>query len=222
MELEELKSKWQSTEAKVEEIHQIVTAMNQVQLQKQNRRTKIGLSVGPITELIVGAAIMLAAGGFIADKWTRIASYPLGAVPAVLAGLFGWFLIWQGIWQLIFVDKLDYAGSVTETQSSLLNLRKFRARTGQFVLLAGIAFWHFPPLFFLQWVGHFDIAKSVNWPWMFANSLIGIVISSVLIAIARRLPPTSAFNRFASDVFAGGEVERAERTLNQISEFRAV
>lgn len=226
LDIEQLTAKWQQTHDRVEEIHQMVDTLKRVELEKKNRWTAFRLKIGPVAELIVGGLIALASGNYLADKWKDVVSFPLGSFPTLLAMVFGVFLIWQSIWQLIFIGKLDYANNVASTQTALIDLRKFRARCGQGLVLAGVAFWNIPPIALLQWIGSYHVVEKlvgvngVPGEWMVANVVVGVVIAIVLVLIARRLPPTSAFNRFVSDVFAGGEVERAERELDQIRTFQ--
>ncbi|HLO98308.1 MAG TPA: hypothetical protein VK171_06910, partial [Fimbriimonas sp.] len=227
MDIDQLATKWQQTHDRVEEIHQMVDDLKRTELEKQNKWTAFRLKVGPAVELFTGGAIALAAGNFFADNWSKVVSFPLGSLPTVLTMLVGLFLIWQSVVQLNLVSKLDYANDVMSTQAALVDLRKFRARCGQGLILAGITFWNIPPIAVLQWIGSYDVAEKLvganGFPaeWMIVNVIVGAGIALVVVLVARRLPPTSAFNRFVSDVFAGGEVERAERQLADIRGFSA-
>jgi hypothetical protein len=211
MELEELKLAWQTLDARV-------TMLDQSQ-RRQTLSRPLRRFVGyPIFELISGLFFIGGTGTFLAEG-PHTAQF---VIPAAILHLFGIFTIAFGIWQIARLSQVDFAGPVVAIQSKLAEVKTWRVRTTQWLLIAspllGIPFEIVGARAFLG----LDVYRVFGSAWLAANLVFGI-LAILAIFIASRVYREAFANSKAlanfADQIAGRSLVEAIRQAEAISAF---
>ncbi len=221
MELEQLITNWKTTNERLDTVQAGQRTLETEVNGKRMRTISNRLKVGPSIELVIASAIVISAGGFLADHFSELVASPVEALPfACLHGL-GILLIWLNIRQLITISKVDYTKPIVEAQGEIGALRKLRVKASQALMLCGIPLWILLPITMGQAVFGPRFLGSLSGNWILANLIFGVGVSGLIIVLARRFGSESKFFGMINDLFAGTEIQRAEKLVSEIRLFES-
>ena len=218
MELDDLKSAWQSLNGRVEALESAGHGL-QATLNMQRVRSRLHFFVGlPLFELLVGIAWTALLARYLADQ-SQLKFFVPG-------------LVWFGVglvtsassaWQLGVLATLDYAAPVLDTQRKLMRVRLVRLRLTQWLLLLSPLLWL--PLAIVAAHGLLGLdlyARGAG--WLLANAAAGAAGIALIAWIARRHGERfagSTLGRRVVEALSGRSLAQAIATLDDISRFHA-
>jgi hypothetical protein len=215
MELDELKSIWQTLDQKLQRENKISLAMLRHQKLDRARTTLRPLVVGQTFQLFWGVFFILVA----AVLW----STKPHAVPVILAGVivhaYGIGCIIVAALVLGAIHRIDYAGSVLEVQSKLARVRRAYVVSG---LVGGLTWWFLwiPLLMVLAGLAHVNLyahAPSVIWIGM-AVGVAGVLGTRWLYEYSRNSSNPRVREEVDNAVF-GRSLQKVQAQLEEIRRF---
>jgi hypothetical protein len=213
MELDELKSLWQSTDNRMTHVE---SSMAQVQLRQTSANR---LYWEPIFEIIMAGLTLLWAGNFLATNWQSVLQRPLLAIPVGIFYPLSIYVIRIAVIQIILAGKVGYGNSVTESQRAISIIRRLNIRSTKFLLLVGIPLWFMPILALFQSLAGYNSIASLSLVAMTVNVVIGAVFSVTMIVLSKKIGHRSKFSGAIDEIFSGDAVNRVERELSDIQVF---
>lgn len=214
MELDDMKSAWQSLHLRMEEQHALNLQMfKDSKLDKARRRLR-PLLVGQVVQIGLGA--LLAFGG--ATGWATSLNLSYGFVCGLLVHAYGLLLIAFAARTLYLVQRIDYAAPVLLIQRRLSDLRAWRVRVeAPFHAVLGSFIWIPITGMLFSWTG-LEFSTPQFKRWVIASGLVSLAIASVM-AIAVWLMRRAGKQQRMEDNAAGLSVRRAQAELAEIARF---
>lgn len=217
MDIDELKARWQQTDAHLTESMRLnALLLRKLDLAKTattHRKSRFGIAF----EIAVNAVGLFLVGDFAADHIRE----PQFFVPAIALGLYAVALLVASVRQLAAIDAIDYAEPVLTIQKKLASLWILRIRTTLAILLFGPLMW--VPLLVVTARGLFGIdVYGAGTLWLAANLVFGLAVIPLAYWLARaygkRLTALPAVRSLA-DQIAGFSLTRAMDSLESIRRF---
>lgn len=176
------------------------------------------LAVGLWVEVAVAAVIALWLGAFLYEHvGTLTVSIPAGVLH-VANGL----VLAVCVRQLVMIHRIDYTAPVLQVQRELAELRAFRIRSTQAVLLGGIALWTLPLVVGVKTVLGLDFIAVFGLTWLMANVAFGLALIPLVLwvskAYADRLAEATLVRRLADDL-AGRSLTQALRFVDEVTAY---
>lgn len=182
MELDDLKTAWAELGRRLDE--------KEAQLAQLRRRNALSdlqsrlrlVTRGQVAQLLTGLLFALWGGSTWIDHWGtwHLVAYGLGL------HAYGVAMLATAAMQLMQIVAVDYAGSVTTIQRSLLQLKRSRVRSERILLAIGGIGW-VPALFVLAYYAGWDV-WAIRPGHVIANLGVGLAISSGLLWASVRYP----------------------------------
>ncbi|MEP7097314.1 MAG: hypothetical protein ABI748_06580 [Dokdonella sp.] len=213
MELDELKSAWQSIDRRLQQQNALsLHALRQGTTQRMHSNLR-PLVWGQATQMLIGAAGLLALAPIWISHRDDIAVLICGLV--VHAYCIG--LIVVGAVVQAQIARIDYTAPVLAIQRQLLQLRRTYAIWG--ALVVGLPWWFLtaPLLVVLTRGTIMTSAPSVIWIQL-AIGAVGLVATYWFHSWSHR-PQRAQLARKLDDSTAGGSIRRAQAALDEIARF---
>lgn len=215
MELDDLKSAWQTLDRRLEQTN----ALN-LHLFKENRidKTKAGLR-----PLAFGQGVQLAIGVLMAALFASFWVRHIGTPHLVIYGLslhaYALMFIVFAARDLSMLGGIHYDAPVLEIQKRLAELRAWRIRCGLWFAIIGCFIWTPLTLVVFYWLGA-DVwihAPSVVYSFIASSfACLGLVYALMLFS---RRPGREKLARYLDDSSAGRSLSRAHAMLDEIVQF---
>jgi len=216
MELDELKSAWQSLDQRLETSNRLqLQAFRERKLDQLDRRLR-PLFWGQVAQIVLGALVILPAANFWAGQlpeWSMTLS-------GLVLHVYGVALIITAGVTLSRMNAIDHAAPVMALQKQLGSLRHFRIRSG---LWAGLPWW------FLWMPIMAVLVKSGTGVNMYESAPLVFVFGAIIGALG--LAVTWAFHRWSlnpkhphrakavEDSVTGKSLRSAQAVLDEIAAF---
>jgi len=218
MELDELKTRWQEQDKKLDECIRLnQRVLRESMLNKAETALK-RLSRLLWFELLLNVAGAIAVGSFIGDHFRE----PRFLVPALTIQLGLIALIIGAGRQLAAIARVDYAAPIVTIQKRLESLRAERIRTMQWTLILSPLVW--TPLFIVAMRGLFgvDVYAAFSTAWLVANVVFGVVVIGFAVWVSRtygdRLGRWPSIQRLLQDM-GGQNLAVAREFVQSLSRF---
>lgn len=214
MELDELKSAWQTLGRQLEQ--QNALHLHELRLRRAThaRRRLWPLAAGQALQMLIGAAGLL----FLLPFWTGPAWSGLSwlSLCGLVMHVYCIGLIAFGGLMQARIARIDPSEPVLALQRRLATLRRDYLIGG---MLIGLPWWFLtaPLLVVLTRGAILDTAPSVIWGQL-AVGAVGLVATWRFHRWAHR-PQRAAFGRRLDDGAAGGSIRRAQATLDELAQF---
>ena len=215
MELDDLKSAWQSLERKLDRQHA---------LELHHFRTgRLASARTGLRPLVAGQCVQLGAGialmAIFAPYWVQHWGEWHLVVYGLSLHLYGLMLAMFAGRDLVHIARIDYAAPVLEIQKRLVELRAQRIQAGPAFAIAGCFVW-VPLLLVVFHALGADVwihkPRVVGW-WV-GSGFAAVLVTAALIAWSRR--PGNLRLRAAMDESAAGRsVGRVQAMLDEIARF---
>jgi len=199
MELDDMKSAWQSLDRRLEQ---------------QNNSTKLTRTLSPlrrgqVIQIMTGAILMLLAGSFWVDH--RATLHLL--LPGLMLHAYGLLMVLSAARTLYLLSQVDYSAPLLEIQHQFADLQFWRARIEQpFFAIVGCFLWIPLTLLVFNALGA-DLwisARGVVYWFIFS----GFVCVAIAYGVKLWLPVSTLENSFA-----GRAIRNARQQLEQLSSF---
>jgi hypothetical protein len=215
MELDDLKSAWQTLDRRLEQNN----ALN-LHLFKENRIDKAKSGLRP---LAFGQGVQLAIGvlmtALFAPFWVRHIDTPHLAIYGLSLHAYALMFIVFAARDLFMLGGIHYDAPVLEIQKRLVELRAWRIRSGLWFAIAGCFAWTPLALVVFYWLGA-DIwihAPSVVYGFI-ASSFACLALLYALVRVSRR-PGREKLARSLEASSVGRSLSRAQAMLDEIAQF---
>ncbi|HEV3302044.1 MAG TPA: hypothetical protein VG055_20485 [Planctomycetaceae bacterium] len=181
MELDELKTRWQEQDKKLDECIRLNQRVLQESLLNKAETALKRLSRLLWFELLLNVAGAIAVGSFIGDHFQA----PRFLVPALAIQLGFIALIIGAGRQLAAIARVDYAAPIVTIQKRLESLRIERIHTVQWTLILSPLAWM--PLFIVAMLGLFGVDVYTAFPsaWLVANVVFGLAVIVIAVWVSR-------------------------------------
>jgi hypothetical protein len=215
MELEELKTAWETMNQQLKRDSAINLAMYTHQKLESTRSNLRPLFWGQMLQVLFGVSFLLLA----AALWS---SRP-GAISVIVAGVlvnaYGVGCLISAGMVMGAIGNVDYAGSVLEIQERLARVRRAYIVAG---IVVGQTWWFFwipvlMVLFALLHVNLYAHAPSVVWLGI-AVGVAGLIATWWIYARSRK-PGHERLRRFVDQAMIGRSLQRAQAQLDEIRQF---
>lgn len=219
MELDEMKSLWQQTDRRLQELEPA--------LRLQERLARAGMldrarSKQRLTHLVLwyevafGAIAALLAGSYLAAHFDELRF----AIPAVLLHLSAILTLGLAVWQLVELGRIDYGGPVVGIQRRLAKLGVVRARGNRWLLLASPLLWAALVVVVPHGLIGLDVYRAFPIAWVGGNFLVGLaVLAAGLWASRSARFAASRLWRGLGDDLTGRRLAAASGALHDLAEF---
>ncbi len=217
MELDELKSAWQTLDQRMQREQAISLALYSHQKLDSTRSSLRPLYVGQLVQLFGGVLIILLAGLLWSTKPT--------AIPVVVAGVivhaYGIACVIVAALVMAAIRRIDYSGSVVEIQSRLARVRRAYIISG---IVAGLSWWllWIPFLMVLAGMAHVDLySRAPSFVWIgTAIGVAGLLCTRWLYRYSQS-EPHARLRQAVDNAITGRSLQRAQAYLDEIRRFEA-
>lgn len=215
MELDELKTAWESLNQQLKRDSAINLAMYTDQKLVGARRSLRPLFLGQALQILFGAAFLLLA--------TALWSTRPHAISVIVAGVvvhaYGIGCIVTAGFVMAAIAKIDYSGSVLEIQEKLARGRRAYIMGG---IVSGLTWWFLwiPLLMVLAGLFHVNLyahAPSVIW-YGLAVGVVGVA-AMLWLYVHSRKPQHDRLRRFIDQSIVAVSLRRAQAQLDEIRRF---
>jgi hypothetical protein len=181
MELDELKTRWQVQDKKLDECIRLNQRVLRESILNKAETALKRLSRLLWFELLLNVAGAIAVGSFIGDHLLE----PRFLVPALAIQLGFIALIIGAGRQLAAIARVDYAAPIVTIQKRLESLRIERIHTVQWTLILSPLAWM--PLFIVAMQGLFGVDVYTAFPsaWLVANVVFGLAVIVIAVWVSR-------------------------------------
>ena len=217
MELDELKSAWQTLDQRLQREEAINLALYKHQKLDSTRSSLRPLHFGQLLQLFGGLFVIFLAGLLWSTKPTAIPVISAG----VIVHLYGIACVITAGVVMGTIHRIDYSGSVVEIQSKLASVRRAYLIGA---VVAGLSWWlmWIPFLMVLAGLVHVDLysqAPSLVW----IGTAIGIAGLVVMLGIYRysQSHPHSRMRQVVDDAVTGRSLQRAQAYLDEVRQFQS-
>ncbi len=217
MEFDDLRTAWQSLDARVEELERSSLALRRhgelARVQRALRWFAASPALGLAQDLVgIGLLAAFLRGGPHEARFVLPALALLAClVPSALTNL----------WQLAVVGRLDWSAPVLELQRSLARVRAVRVRVVGAIFLLAPLLWMPLLIVAAQGLLGVDVYRVASSEWIAANYLFGLLAIPVLRFAARRVTGRLSSRTLARivDAISGASLARALSALDEIAGF---
>jgi hypothetical protein len=137
IDMQELETAWKGLEQRlVQQDLRLEALQRQGRLQGIRARLR-WLTLGQLPQLVIGALVVLWAGGY----WTAHWGEPHLVVYGMAIHLYGIGLLGFAVAQVVLLARIDYQAPVIQVQRGLHSLARLRIRAERTLLLAGFLAW---------------------------------------------------------------------------------
>ena len=218
MELDQLQAAWHALDARIETGQALnARAFSELKLERARSALRpLWWLVAAQLAISVSAAMWL--GSFLADHW----HLPRFAVPAVLLDIAAVMSIVSATGQLWVLKTIDYSQPVVTIQTKLAELAVRRAREVRSQWLLLLPLWVPLAVVAMQGLFGFDVYRWFGARWIAANVVVGIVLTPVIVWLARYL--ANRRDDTASgpvDDLAGRRLSEAMTRLDEVAAFQS-
>ena len=215
MEFDELKAAWHALDARIESGHALNAAVfTELKLERARSALRPLWWLASMQFAIsLGAVVLL--GAFLADHW-HVARF---AVPAVLLDVTAVMSIVSAIGQLRVLSTIDYSQPVVTIQGKLTDLAVRRAREVRWQWLLMLPLWVPLAIVVMQGMFGFDIYRWFGAGWIAANVAFGIVVTPLIVWLARYFDSRREIARRPVDDLAGRRLAEAQTRLAEVVAF---
>jgi len=217
MELDELKSAWQTLDRRLADQQAL-----QWQMFRGQHMDRLRLGLRPLrwwqaVQLALGVLVLL----WGVCVWSSHLHTPMALASGIALQVFGTLAAVFAGRILGLLNRIDYASPVLDIQRRLAQLRRWRVRVEAPVFAAlGSVIWIPVMLVLIQY--DFDRQGHDYWdqaPGLLLWMLLCAAVSLAVVALAYGLVRYLGKRRWMEDQFAGACVTRAERMLDEIARF---
>lgn len=215
MELDELKTAWQSLDRRLQQGHALeLQGLRERKLDKA-RGSLRPLFWGQVAQILFGIPFVLLA----ALLWMSQPASASVVVAGIVVHAYGVLTIIGAGVVLGQMGKIDYAAPVLEIQKQLTRVRTLYVRSG---MVAGLPWWFLWVVILMVLAGLTDVDLLVKAPSLVGSGL-GIGAAGLLATWwfhrwARR-PERAGFGRKMDDSLTGGSLRRALAQLDELKRF---
>ena len=220
MELDELKATWQSLDRRLAQHNQINLHLLREGKLDKTRKSLHPLLWGQVLQMLFGVPFILLAGLL----WYRAGSVPPPLPFSTLAA--GIFVHAYGIATLALagctigmIRTIDYSAPVLGIQKQLGKLRRFYIING---MIAGLPWWLMwvPVLMVLSGLAGVDLyAKAPSVIWIGMGIGVAGLLATWWFHRWSRSPKRPRLAKTMEDSVTGGSLRKAQRILDEISQF---
>jgi hypothetical protein len=215
MELEELKTTWETLNQHLKRESAISLALYTDQKLAHARSRLRPLFVGQILQLFFGIGFLLLAAALWSSRPTALSVIIAG----VVVNAYGVGCIIVAGMVMGAISNLDYAGSVLEIQERLARVRRAYIVGG---IVGGLTWWllWIPLLMVLLALAHVNLyahAPSLIWGGI-AIGVVGLTGMLWLYAYSRK-PSHERLRRFVDQAIIGRSLQKAQAHLDEIRQF---
>lgn len=216
--LDDLKTAWQTLNRNLERQHALT--LEQFKESKLTRfRSRLRpLLVGQTIQIICGALLALLAASFCVEH--------IGTIHLMIYGLllhgYGLMLIGFAVYDIVLINRIDYATPVVTIQKQLAALRGWHLRTTVWLAIAGSFIWVPLMLVIFYWLGADLWAKEPQVVYWFILNIffcVGFIALSYGLIRYARWPWQSKLAKYFQHTSAGRSVNRAQAVLEEIQRF---
>jgi hypothetical protein len=218
MDIEELKTKWQALDDRVQSLERVNARLSGEVKKERTGRLIRRDDWQMLPSILLDALAVLLLGSFIADHH-REARF---LVPALMLQLFVLGLVIVRVRHRVLLHRIDYDAPVLANQRRLEHVRVGRFRMMKLIFVVAPLLW--TPLLIVSLKALFgvDAYRVLGLPYLLANVAFGVAAIPVLSALAgwgaRKLEGRPALKRICDDL-AGRSLSDAIRYLDSLVEF---
>ena len=217
MELDELKTAWQTLDQRVQAGMALnLEMLKELKLDKTRSALKRLAWVVRI-ELASGVLATLVIGGFLANHIRDVRF----TIPALILQSVIVFTIATAARQLTMIGHIDYAAPVVAIQRAVTTLRASRVRTTKWLLLFAPLLWTPLAIVGARGLWGLDLYEGGG-GWLPGSLGVGVAVILLIIWIARRYADLLGHSRFLkrlSNDIAGRSLIAATSFLDEIAQF---
>ncbi len=218
MELDELKSRWQAQDKKLDDCLRLNQRVLRESLLGKADTALRRLSRLLWFELVVNVAGAILVGSFLGDHVTE----PRYLIPAIALQLGVIAVIVAGARQLAAIAGIDYAAPIVEIQRRLETLWLQRIRTTQWTLILSPLAWTPLAIVAMRGLLGVDVYSAFGLAWVAANLVFGLLVIVIAIWVSRayadRLGRSPLIQRLLQDL-GGQNLATARAFVKSVSEF---
>jgi len=213
MDLDELKSRWEEMDRKLDASMKLNQRLVRQSLVGRAMSALKWLTPGIAVELAINTILLVILGGFIAAH----ISEPRFLFPALALHLFAIAHLAGGLHQLVAIWGVSFDEPVLEIQRRLAELRILRIRVTKWTLIIAPLLWPLMLIVGMKML-HVDAYRVLPGPWLAGNFVFGVAFVVVMLALAPRLRKMRIMQRVMDDL-AGRSLANATRFLKDVKEF---
>jgi hypothetical protein len=215
MELDELKSAWQSLERKLDRQHALELHHFRTDRLAGARRRLRPLVAGQLVQAACGFALM----AWIAPYWVQHWGQWHLVAYGVALHLYGLMMLLFAGRDLVHIAQVDYAAPVLEIQKRLATLRAQRIQAARAFGIAGCIAWVPLVLVVFEKLGaDLWVHKPAMVAWFVASGIGALLFTWALVAWSR-LARNARLRKDMDDHAAGRSLTRAQAVLDEIARF---
>ncbi len=220
MELDELKTAWQTLDRRLERHNAINLLLLKGDRAKQMRSSLRPLFWGQLAQMLFGLFLVLLA----ASLWMRAGSMPLGlpwhvALAGIFVHAYGVAVIALSGCTMGLIRTIDYSSPVLGIQKQLSKLRRFYIASG---MIVGLPWWFMwvPVLMVLAVLAGVDLfAKAPLVVWIGMGVGIAGLLGTWWFHRWSRSPERPKLAKAMRDSATGGSLRNAQRIAEEIARF---
>lgn len=225
MELDEMKTIWQETGARLSRIEGELRTEREgrqratTSLARERSRSKlrfVRLVLG--YEIACGVLVVLLAGSYLFEHLGTLRF----ALPAAALHLAAILNLGVALWQLVALGRLDYAGPVVTSQHRLAAIALVRARANRWLLLSSPLLWALLVVVVPHGLVGLDVYRAFGPAWVAGNFVVGLAVLAAAAWIGRSTAVPSragALLHRLGDDLTGRRVAAAAGELAGVSAF---
>ncbi len=217
MNLDDLKEQWAAYDKKLDMSIQLNARLLRESSLGKTRSALRWLYPSIGLDLVQDLALVILLGFFIANNFRS----PGFLIPALLLDLFLIFHLAFGIYQVVTLQSLDFAGPILDSQKRLATLGQQRIRVTMWSLLLAPLLW-VPLLIVGMKALGLNAYTMLDTNWLIANGLFGVAVIPLMLWLARRYGDRWqrwAWVRGFMDDIAGHNLKKATAFLDELAGF---
>lgn len=216
MELDDLKSAWQSLNGRMDQQAALnLQTLKEARLDKTRRGLR-PLAWGQGFGMAVGAVLALASATF----WVDHRQVPHLLIPGIVMHAYGLAMILCGARMQLLIARIDYGAPVVEIQRRLAELRRFYVRSGKWIGLPWFVLW--VPFMQITFMGLFgaDLYQNTKAGWFFnINLAAGAALWLLMLALDTWAHGRPGLAGKVDRALAGRSLNRAQQELEALAKF---
>jgi len=217
MNLDDFKDQWAAYDKKLDMSIQLNARLLRESSLGKTRSALRWLYPTIVLDLLQDLALVILLGFFVANHFRS----PGFLIPAILLDLFVIFHLAFGVYQVVTLQGLDFAGPILASQKTLATLGQQRIRVTMWSLLLAPLLW-VPLLVVGMKALGLDAYAILDTGWLAANALFGIAVIPLMLWLAKQFGPTwqrwSWVRSFMDDI-AGHNLKKATAFLDELAGF---
>lgn len=217
MNLDDFKDQWAAYDKKLDMSIQLNAKLLRESSLGKSRSALRWLYPAIGLDLLQDLALVILLGFFMANNFRS----PGFLIPAILLDLFLILHLAFGVYQVVTLQALDFAGPILSSQKKLADLRQKRIRVTMWTLLLAPLLW-VPLLVVGMKALGLDAYAILEPNWLIANGLFGVAVIPLMLWLANRYGERwqrwSWVQGFMDDI-AGRNLKKATAFLDELSSF---